>query len=114
MRSYANPQMLVSTDWVVQHMRDPNLVIAEVDVDTAAYNEGHISGAVGWNWQTQLCDVVLQLRDRAEFKAEMQKTIDNVPSRLPKHNCDASTSFQHIWLDNLHNVLDFRLLTVSG
>ncbi len=39
-------------------MRDPNLVIAEVDVDTAAYEEGHIPGAVGWNWQTLLCDTV--------------------------------------------------------
>lgn len=58
MKSYANPQMLVSTEWVAEHMRDPNLVIAEVDVDTAAYGEGHIPGAVGWNWQTQLCDTV--------------------------------------------------------
>ncbi len=58
MRTYANPHTLVSTHWVAEHMRDPNLVIAEVDVDTAAYEEGHIPGAVGWNWQTQLCDTV--------------------------------------------------------
>ncbi len=58
MRDYANPQTLVSTDWVDKHKKDPKLVIAEVDVDTAAYNEGHIPGAIGWNWQTQLCDTV--------------------------------------------------------
>lgn len=58
MANYANPEMLVSTDWVEQHKSDPNLVIAEVDVDTNAYNEGHVPGAIGWNWQTQLCDTV--------------------------------------------------------
>ncbi|MBI1803314.1 MAG: sulfurtransferase [Ignavibacteriae bacterium] len=58
MQLYANPEVLVSTDWVDQHRADPGVVIAEVDVDTNAYNEGHVPGAIGWNWQTQLCDVV--------------------------------------------------------
>ncbi len=54
MADYANPGVLVSTDWVEQHKSDPNLAIVEVDVDTAAYSEGHVPGALGWNWQTQL------------------------------------------------------------
>ncbi len=58
MPTYAKPEVLVSTDWVAQHRTDPNLAIAEVDVDTAAYSEGHIPGAIGWNWQTQLCDPI--------------------------------------------------------
>jgi thiosulfate/3-mercaptopyruvate sulfurtransferase len=58
MSNYANPQVLVSTDWVAQHKTDPKVVIAEVDVDTKAYDEGHVPGAIGWNWQTQLCDTV--------------------------------------------------------
>jgi thiosulfate/3-mercaptopyruvate sulfurtransferase len=58
MKNYANAQTLVSTQWVDDHKRDPNLAIVEVDVDTAAYSEGHIPGALGWNWQTQLCDTV--------------------------------------------------------
>lgn len=58
MSNYANPEVLVSTDWVRQHLTDPNVVIAEVDVDTKAYEEGHVPAAVGWNWQTQLCDTV--------------------------------------------------------
>jgi thiosulfate/3-mercaptopyruvate sulfurtransferase len=53
---YANPEMLVSTDWVAEHKADPNVRLIEVDVDTAAYDEGHIPGAVGFNWQTQLQD----------------------------------------------------------
>lgn len=55
---YANPDVLVTTDFVVQHKNDPNIRIVEVDVDTKAYEEGHIPGAFGWNWQTQLCDTV--------------------------------------------------------
>lgn len=58
MADYAHPEVLVSTDWVDEHKTDPDLVIAEVDVDTTAYNEGHIPGAIGWNWQTQLCDPI--------------------------------------------------------
>ena len=58
MSDYAHPEVLVSTDWVAQHKSDPKLVIAEVDVDTKAYDEGHVPGAIGWNWQTQLCDTV--------------------------------------------------------
>lgn len=56
MKGYAHPEVLVSTDWVRQHASDPNIVVVEVDVDTTSYDEGHIPGAIGWNWQTQLCD----------------------------------------------------------
>ena len=55
---YAHPEVLVSTDWVDEHKDDANADVVEVDVDTAAYEEGHIPGAVGWNWQTQLCDTL--------------------------------------------------------
>jgi thiosulfate/3-mercaptopyruvate sulfurtransferase len=58
MAEYAHPETLVSTDWVAQHARDPNVAVVEVDVDTKAYDEGHVPGALGWNWQTQLCDTL--------------------------------------------------------
>ena len=58
MTDYAHPEVLVTTDWVAQHGSDVGIRLVEVDVDTAAYDEGHISGAVGLNWQTQLCDQV--------------------------------------------------------
>jgi thiosulfate/3-mercaptopyruvate sulfurtransferase len=58
MADYAHPEMLVTTDWVAEHGSDAGVRLLEVDVDTAAYDEGHISGAVGLNWQTQLCDQV--------------------------------------------------------
>ena len=54
MAEYANPNSLVSTDWVAEHGSEANVRLVEVDVDTAAYDQGHIAGAVGWNWQSQL------------------------------------------------------------
>jgi thiosulfate/3-mercaptopyruvate sulfurtransferase len=57
-QDYANPAALVSTQWVADHLNDPNVRLIEVDVDTAAYGQGHIAGAVGVNWTTQLGDPV--------------------------------------------------------
>ncbi len=54
MAEYAHPESLVDTQWVADHGSDPNVRLVEVDVDTAAYEQGHIEGAVGWNWQSQL------------------------------------------------------------
>ena len=58
MSEYKHPEVLVSTEWAAQHLNDPKVRLVEVDVDTTAYDQGHISGAVGWNWQTQLQDNV--------------------------------------------------------
>jgi len=55
---YAHPETLVTTDWVAQHLNDPNVRIVEVDPDTTAYAQAHIPGAVGWNWETELQDLV--------------------------------------------------------
>jgi thiosulfate/3-mercaptopyruvate sulfurtransferase len=56
MADYAHPEVLVSTQWVAEHANDSKVRLVEVDVDTTAYDQGHIAGAVGWNWQTQLQD----------------------------------------------------------
>src|SRR5438045_3130389 len=58
MANYAHPESLVSTDWVAQHLNDPKVRIAEVDVDTKSYDEGHIPGSIAWSWTTQLSDPV--------------------------------------------------------
>jgi thiosulfate/3-mercaptopyruvate sulfurtransferase len=58
MTAYVHPEMLVDTAWVAAHSSDPSVRLVEVDVDTAAYEEGHIPGAIAWNWTTELCDTV--------------------------------------------------------
>ena len=54
----AHPESIVETDWVAEHLGDEGVVVVEVDVDTAAYDQGHIPGAIGWNWTTELNDTV--------------------------------------------------------
>jgi len=72
MSNYAHPEALVSTDWVASHASDPHVRIAEVDVDTKAYDEGHVPGAIGWAWNTQLCDTVRRdILSKQQFEALM-------------------------------------------
>ena len=66
MTEYAHPEVLVTTDWVASHLNEPNLRLIEVDVDTSAYDQGHVPGAIGWNWQTQLQDTLR--RDLADSR----------------------------------------------
>lgn len=58
MAEYLHPEVLVSTQWAAEHLNDPRVRLIEVELDTAAYDQGHIPGAKGWNWQTQLPDSV--------------------------------------------------------
>src|ERR1700730_1105862 len=58
--------VLVTTDWVAQHATDTGVRVVEVDVDTTAYTQGHVPGAAGWNWTTELCDTLV--RDIAPLK----------------------------------------------
>jgi thiosulfate/3-mercaptopyruvate sulfurtransferase len=51
---YAHPDSLVDTQWVADNLGKAGIVLAEVDVDTSAYDSGHVEGSLGWNWQTDL------------------------------------------------------------
>ncbi len=62
MAEYANPDALVETDWLEEHLDDPAIRIIEVDEDTSAYQKGHIRGAIGWDWFKDLHD-----RPRREY-----------------------------------------------
>ncbi len=59
-KGYAHPEVLVDADWVTAHLNDPKVRLIEVDVDTSAYQQGHIPGAVGFNWQKELQDQVVR------------------------------------------------------
>jgi thiosulfate/3-mercaptopyruvate sulfurtransferase len=65
---YAKP-VLVSTDWLGEHLQDENLVVAEVDETPDLYDEGHIPGAVKLHWRDDLQDPVERdLVDRETFE----------------------------------------------
>jgi len=51
---YAHPEVLVDTQWVADHASDPKVKVVEVDVDTSAYDTGHLKGAIGLDWRKDL------------------------------------------------------------
>jgi thiosulfate/3-mercaptopyruvate sulfurtransferase len=72
---YAHPDVLVSTEWVAQHLHDPSVRIVESDEDIMLYEIGHIEGAVKLDWHTDLQDPVARdFVDKAGFEALMSRT----------------------------------------
>jgi len=59
-KGYVHPEVLVDAEWVEAHAGDPNVRLIEVDVDTKSYAQGHIPGAVAFNWQKDLQDQVVR------------------------------------------------------
>lgn len=74
-KTLTKEKTLVTTDWAVNHLTDEGVRFVEVDVNTRSYDSGHIPGAVGWNWKTQLQD---QLRrtivSKEDFEALLSKS----------------------------------------
>jgi thiosulfate/3-mercaptopyruvate sulfurtransferase len=55
-RGYAHPEVLVSTQWVADHLKDPKVRLVESNEDILLYDTGHLPGAVKIDWVTQLND----------------------------------------------------------
>jgi thiosulfate/3-mercaptopyruvate sulfurtransferase len=71
--SYANLEVLVSTDWVAQHLTDPKVRIVETDEDVLLYDIGHVPGSVKIDWHTDLNDpIVRDYLDAERFSALLQ------------------------------------------
>ena len=112
MAAYAHPEVLVSTDWVKQNLGKPNIKLVEIDVDTKAYDAGHIPGAVGFNWQTQLQD---QLNRDIISKEQFEKLVggagispaDTVVLYGDNNNWFAAYGF---WLFKIYGHKDVRLM----
>jgi thiosulfate/3-mercaptopyruvate sulfurtransferase len=59
-RGYAHPEVLVSTDWVAQHLNDPKVRLIESNEDLLLYDTGHIPGAVKVDWTNDLNDPLIR------------------------------------------------------
>ncbi len=112
MADYAKPEMLVDTAWVMGNLNKPGIKLVEVDVDTKAYDAGHIPGAVGFNWQTQLQD---QVRRDIISKEAFEKLVggagispdDTVVLYGDNNNWFAAYG---LWLFKLYGHKDVRLM----
>ena len=112
MARYANPEVLVETDWVLANLDKPGVKLVEIDVDTKAYDAGHIPGAIGFNWQTQLQD---QVRRDIISKEAFEKLVgaagisagDTVIVYGDNNNWFAAYGF---WLFKMYGHKDVRLM----
>jgi len=73
-RGYSKADVLVSTDWVQQHVQDPKVRIAESNEDPLLYSSNHVPGAVEIDWTRDLNDPVRRdYLDRAAFQELMRR-----------------------------------------
>jgi thiosulfate/3-mercaptopyruvate sulfurtransferase len=71
-KGYANPDVLVSTEWVAAHLNDNNIRLLESNEDVLLYDTGHIPGAQKIDWQEDLNDAIVRdYLDQAQFQALM-------------------------------------------
>jgi len=110
--SYAHPEVLVSTDWVKENLDKPGIKLVEIDVDTKAYDAGHVPGAVGLNWQTQLQDQVRRdIINQAGFETLVGgagiSPADSVVLYGDNNNWFAAYGF---WLFKIYGHEDVRLM----
>jgi len=112
MARYAHPEVLIETDWVKENLDAPGIKLVEIEVDTKAYDAGHIAGSVGFNWQTQLQD---QLRRDIISKEAFEKLVggagispdDTVIVYGDNNNWFAAYGF---WLFKIYGHKDVRLM----
>lgn len=108
----AHADVLVSTEWLAANKNLPKLVLVEVDANMATYREGHIPGALGWDWQTQLSDTLRRdiLSKAALEKLLSQSGIDNNTTVVlygDNNNWFAAWAF---WQLKIHGHKDVRLM----
>jgi thiosulfate/3-mercaptopyruvate sulfurtransferase len=73
--TYAKENALVDSEWALAHLNDPTVRFVEVDVDTTAYEQSHLPGAVGWNWTSQLADGIRRdIAGREDFSALLSES----------------------------------------
>jgi thiosulfate/3-mercaptopyruvate sulfurtransferase len=106
------PDALVSIDWAREHLDDPKVRFIEVDVNTRSYDEGHLPGAVGFNWKTQLTDSVRRdLVSRDELQALLRSAGVNDDTLIvlygDNHNWFAAWAY---WQLRYHGIDNVRLL----
>src|ERR671926_1716037 len=108
---YAKP-VLVTSDWLADHLNDDSVVIAEVDEDPALYDEGHIPGAVKLHWRDDLQDPVERdLVDKPTFERLMgERGISNDTTLVlygDKNNWFAAYAY---WYLKIYGHQDVRIL----
>lgn len=104
---YARSQTLVEPQWLEDHLSDPGLRVVEVDVSAAAYDEGHIDGAVLWNVYSDLKDGSYHLVDEAALEDLLARSGISPDTTVVLYGYAPAMG---LWLMQLHGHADVRIL----
>ncbi len=109
---YADPGMLVSTDWLAEHLADPAVAVVESDEDVLLYETGHIPGAVKIDWHQDLNDAVVRDYVDAESFARLLATKGIAPDTTVVFYGDNFNwwAAYALWVFSLFGHADVRLL----
>ena len=111
-RGYAHPEVLVSTDWVAEHLRDPKVRLVESDEDLLLYETGHIPGAVKIDWVGDLNDPLIRdYVDRERLQSLLRSKGINSDTTIvfygDKNNWWATYAF---WVLRLFGVTSMKVM----
>jgi thiosulfate/3-mercaptopyruvate sulfurtransferase len=109
-QGYANDEVLVEPLWLQDHLQDRRLHLVEVDVSPAAYDLGHIKGAVLWNVYRDLKDANYQLVDKAAVERLVTGSGIDADSTVVFYGYAPAMGF---WLMKLFGHADVRILNCS-
>ncbi len=111
-RGYAHPEVLVSTQWVADHLQDPGVRLLESNEDVLLYETGHIPGAAKIDWIADLNDPLLRdYIDRTRFEKLLRAKGINRDTTVvfygDKNNWWATYAF---WVFRLFGVDNLRIM----
>ena len=104
---YVRGEVLVTPQWLEEHLHDPALRVVEVDVSPAAYDAGHIDGAVLWNVYSDLKDSSYHLAGKAAVENLLARSGIGPDSTVVLYGYAPAMG---LWLMKLYGHTDVRML----
>ena len=111
-QNYAHPESLVDTDWLAEHLTDPNVRIIESNEDVLLYDTGHVPGAVHVDWRRDLNDQTVRDYIDPEGFSKLAASIGITPETTLIFYGDKSNwwACYALWVFSLFGHKDMRIL----
>ena len=122
-KGYARPEVLVSTQWVAEHLDDPQVRVLECDEDVLLYDVGHVPGAQKLDWHEDLNDATVRngpirsvetkTASTARVMAMLEPSIADQPSGV-RGGCQLAVASANTDMRALAGVRDIALGSTRG
>ena len=104
------PDVVVDTDWIAARLGDPAVRLIEMDVNSKAYEQGHLPGSVLWNAYTDLRDATYRPVGRADLERLLSRSGIAPENTVVVYGYSAPLGF---WLLKTYGHRDVRILAES-